>query len=465
MAKRQGHLPPARSSPSRANAQPSPANAPAARLAARPPSDRESITIGLDLGTHSTKVVIRRGDSDETELLVLAPAPDNSRKYHPHADAPYPWFAIPSVVGIRSDHLIFGEEARALPEQDRQYALKACLLPDGPEVQGALLRRMKASSGGEVVDALLTAFAAWILELAAAKLDQRFGRGRWRPFVAMSAPMNHVEDVQLKERYERILAGAFHEVFESASERTPRTWTTARALALMRSYRGQHLPSPNRRRFVILPETVAAMVPVGRDPTVGPGLYHLIDIGGGTTENSVIWISEEGGVIECHKDESTPCGGISLRTEACAPDGPTLTQLVLSTQRVWTEGYILQSKNLSQKQIWARTQVLRSGGGWTQKSVRDHLEENHPAPSYFNQLLTQGLGFHPFEPSSAILRIDPRLAPQPERARDSTQLLPIAVGLALFPEYWPTWFGPSQIKPPPPDENDETPTDPFHGHA
>src|SRR5688572_9411983 len=90
-----GTIEPTRAARATAHQSAPPVGRSATDLAPRVAATVEKIFIGLDWGTHSTKVVIRRDAGDHRgQLLAIQPPPDNSRAFDPYSDAPYPWFAI-----------------------------------------------------------------------------------------------------------------------------------------------------------------------------------------------------------------------------------------------------------------------------------------------------------------------------------------------------------------------------------
>jgi hypothetical protein len=52
------------------------------------------VDVGFDFGTHSTKVVIRRRDSNAPRVIPIEPS-----------TVGYPWFVTPSLVRLRDGHV------------------------------------------------------------------------------------------------------------------------------------------------------------------------------------------------------------------------------------------------------------------------------------------------------------------------------------------------------------------------
>jgi hypothetical protein len=437
-----------------------------------PPTEVLDVHIGLDFGTHSTKIVIRKEFDEHGDLLVVEPPPDNSRRFHPHKDSPYPWFAIPSVIGIESGRIVFGEAARALPDEQKHYALKATLLKGEPPLPASL----DVASGGldneESVNLLTAAFLIWVLQRVRARLDEALGKGRWRAHINMSAPMNHFEDHNLKLRYLRVLNAAFHGVFGNEEQIVDPGWNQILLLQRIGSLLKRPIPPDGERLFDVLPETVAGMVPVCKDPRWSGGFYNVIDIGGGTTEISILFLAiDQARVIDCREDESIPVGSIDLRqfeksTDRQRPDG----KLKAALKRLWCNGYRKDKDHRLQAAKWKRTTVLMAGGGWTD-ATRELLNSGHPARIQFvvgppHSIDSEfRLKFLKYAPSKEVLRVSESPGDRSIEDRDAFELLPTALGLALWPQDWPKWYRPSEYVPSEPDPQEPISDDPFHGHA
>lgn len=440
---------------------------PALSPQSRPIGEVATIYIGLDWGTHSTKIVIRSDYAERGDLLIVQPRPDSTR-FDPHADAPYPWFAIPSVVGVDGGRLVFGEAARRLPAERKHYALKATLLKGAPLMAASLAQDILGRSPEHAVDVLATAFIAWVLQHVRARLDDLFGPGHWQPFVSMAAPMNHFENAQLKARYQRILHSAHAGVFGPIDSRLDTSWHLHTVTQAIKQLLESPLPSDDEQRFAVLPETVAGMVPVSKDPRRSAGAYNVIDIGGGSTEVSIVYLSIEArSVIDCVADESVATGAMDLLSFAAKERGTDpLHQIRKALRTRWKESYMLDVKSSVRRNQWKFNTVLKAGGGWVDSRIEQTLNADHPSREYFGPPKGKGfrLDFVLYQPSQEVLGIARSPLTPAGANREQFHFLPVALGLCFYPD-WPDWYRPSQAVPAQPDPEKLLHVDPFHGHS
>lgn len=427
------------------------------------------VHIGLDWGTHSTKVVIRRDEETERgELLAVLPAPDESVRNGHAADAPYPWFAIPSVVGVRDGRLVFGDAARALPLESKHYTLKATLIKGTPSVAPAIARPLNAKDADEVVDILAVAFVAWVLQHVRVRIDDLIGAGRWKPFVSMSAPMDRVEDPELKRRYERILNAAWLAAFRNGGGINLEGAELATFVRQIRELLGSQLDDDGDRLFAVLPETIAGLVPLMLEPRREEGIYNVIDIGGGSTEVSIVQLSDLGhGIINCVADKSIRVGALDLRDGAATGTDSPLESIRATLCEQWFDGYQRECRNRVRVDAWAKNVVLKAGGGWASGRIEERLATSHPWRDYFAHRISGGafLRFVPYQPSSDLLSIagSPH-AKNGSNTRELFHLLPVALGLSLYPD-WPKSFAPVDRLAVPPDPRSVLEPDATHGHS
>ena len=88
-----------------------------------PPTSRRwdgpsAITIGLDFGTHSTKIILRPRGSEKASLLRICKPQEG-----------YPEFACPSLVRIIDSRVCFGSKALEVSGGKLYRSLKMQLLP------------------------------------------------------------------------------------------------------------------------------------------------------------------------------------------------------------------------------------------------------------------------------------------------------------------------------------------------
>jgi hypothetical protein len=427
----------------------------------------EQISIGLDWGTHSTKVVIRRGDQELSELLIMERAPDNDRKFPPlFLDSPYPYFAIPSVVGIDSGTFRFGDSARSLKIAQRCYCLKASLFKGQPSVPPALVKALGETAEADAVDLLAAAFLGWVLGRARESIDKLVGVGNWNPFVAICAPMDRTEDAELKRRYEMILHAAVLAAFRTDGALFSSSRSVAEAVRTLEGYLTTEAPAAHLRCFVVAPETVAGLIPLQADPRYSSGLYSLVDIGGGSTELAIVHIVKTGaGSIDCLADHSIPIGTLDLNEHRAVPGGYSpKDSLAKHASDMWANCYVSEFRRYGNSRGWKKTLVIKAGGGWRFEDLELLLRSRHASNEYAKVGgEVAEFNFVEYAPSTNIIKTAPTIyAPTTER-REQFRFLPVAIGLSRY-LIWPKNWGPEDR--PPSVTRDEPPPQPeaTHGH-
>ena len=83
----------------------------------RKPKDVRVVTVGVDFGTSSTKIILGGVLPDKHHLLSLGERTDG-----------YPEFALPSSVQISDDHIYFGSSAERVRSNSFMFrSFKVCL--------------------------------------------------------------------------------------------------------------------------------------------------------------------------------------------------------------------------------------------------------------------------------------------------------------------------------------------------
>jgi hypothetical protein len=421
----------------------------------------EEIVIGLDWGTHSTKVAFRRELSEKSSLLVMQPRPDNECKAH-IGDAPYPWFAIPSVLAVRDDRFVFGDNARSTDLSMRLYALKSSLFKGYPKVSHSFLKRIDTPDELEAEEVLSAVFLSWVLGLVRQQLDTLIGRGRWRPFVVVGAPMSSVENHQLKSRYLDVLHAAYLTAFAVDDFLVVPEWQVGRVSRHMQVLLRAQLPDSGERRFAVVPETTAGLVPVHADPRLDAGFYNVVDIGGGSTELSVFCLGKSGTPrIDCLADTSVPLGANDFQEFAARPEfEEKLKTIQRELRRVWGIRYKEEAKNRNLRKYWSKQVVVKAGGGWIHPKIESSLREGHPCRDYFKKIPF----FMNYSPPQELLDVAPTVYVPQDVDRRMFHLLPVAIGLSRLPN-WPDNEPASTAPPVEPDADDSVSPDASHGHS
>jgi len=229
-----------------------------------------AITIGLDFGTHSTKIVLRPRGAEKAALLQISKPQEG-----------YPWFACPSLVKVVDDRVYFGSRALEVSGGKLYRSLKVQLLP--PEGDDATDHVFPS---GLTPDLLVAWYLSWVLGRIKLAIDKFFKHSNPRLSLNLAAPMNHIENESLKARYLGIVQAAWESVFGKVPSPVQQGMRVKEMRAKFASWLEKEVPSRETRPFEILPETVAPIVSLSFDPRMDPGMYMIVDIGAGTTEIS-----------------------------------------------------------------------------------------------------------------------------------------------------------------------------------
>ena len=412
----------------------------------------KELVIGIDFGTHSTKVVFR-DELDSKVGVVLAgwPVPDQSNAGHP-LDGPYPWFGLPSVMGVQGDYLLFGESARLLPLSDRLYSIKMLLADDNLPL-GPLAPLLHQYRHRDATMLIVATHLTWVFDQVRRQLDLWYGVGGWCPFmIVLPAPMTQHEDPRLRERYERVVHAALHGATKLAEYPTWERLHAATAFKELLPVLHALPPQESERNYDIRAETVAGMVPLSNDPERAPGLYNLVDVGGGTIELSLVFKRQVfRRLIDCDIDDSV------LRTHTRAEAQMVARRLA----SMWNKAYHRALKvSWHAGQEWIRTNRVLCFGGGVSEALKHELWKEHP----LRHLPRRGeLEFVDYSASSAILdwkRACAHAANSNVKPRtEDRRLLTVALGLAYYPNFWPDWYGPGGPRSGPMASEHEYPTD------
>jgi len=423
---------------------PSPA-APAARPVQPRPSPSTPIVVGLDFGTYSTKVVVRpRGEPTAEVVRIEEPAPG------------YPCFAAPSLVRSLEGQVFFGREALCRSGGKLYKSLKVCLLPpkDGVAPRQPLL-------AGSSPDLLVSLYLSWVLHSLRTRFQARKGHEEPSVFLNMAAPMNHVEDARLKDRYLRIIHAAWESVFGGDPFPVQQGMAIRQLTERFQPWLQAEVPDLTVRHFEVLPETVAPIVSLSLDPRMAPGMYLIVDIGAGTTEISVNHVGERGADqrVACYADESTLFGGDSFNwADNHFRDNPAaltscrdnfLSFLARFLKRKWAEGYLKDAPSCTARKRWQELTVLLTGGGARRPDIEKTVNNTSPIYPWPASETKRKVCWH--RPRGI------RTGPSMDQADEDLPLLSVAHGLSVPRQQWPDCFPPGAIDQLPADRPPEGP--------
>lgn len=226
---------------------------------------------------------------------------DEVNKVYPvvldHGLKDYPGFAIPSLAFFGRDHQPeFGVSAAKSIEQGSDdtalYMMKMVLagvaLHDAPTVSEvgqdycshASIEDFKRLLQGEwTVDALVTGYLAYIMDLVKEQIVQRLRQQDIDLRFNVCVPIDYIENNPVRKEFMKVVEVA-HKV-HSKSKQRDLNWLQSQLGVWKES-----ADSSDKRAFII-PETVAQMASYHTSLEASNGIHALIDFGAGTTDLAI----------------------------------------------------------------------------------------------------------------------------------------------------------------------------------
>ena len=221
------------------------------------------LTVGLDFGTHQTKVCIENKDGVELNYTFMK----FTNTYHQD------FYTLPSIVGVGKDDLLsYGY----LP---RRY-------------DGRIIRYFKQSTfrpwptGMSQTNAMY--FSTWYLAYILFDLEQQYGK---EFTIQMGAPTDsgHVNEVKIIAT--RIIASAYRLVEDVfANDKQKFLATHIRELTRLTQLVPYSKEIKDEYGLLVFPEAYACLKPLISQGKLTTGMSLMIDIGGGTTDISFFTI-------------------------------------------------------------------------------------------------------------------------------------------------------------------------------
>ncbi len=388
------------------------------------------VVLGLDFGTFSTKVIARRRNESSAVVLELD-----------QPCAGYPSFALPSLIRVTDGKVFFGKCAAQAVGGELHRSLKVSLLTGYGQGPGVAV----SGDHGLTVDGLVALYLSWVLARTRKWLDGEYGPNRVNLFVNAAAPMDHYEDPILRDRYLRIVNCAWNAVFgprpvaveQGCSVHSLGNWLRE-SLAP-----GTEIESSATRRFDVLPESVAPIVSLSRDPRMRAGMYLIVDMGAGTTEFSVNHAPEPGGnqKVLCYYDQSILLGAEQFDAPPPGESDESLTnRLLRSLCQTWGKGYLKDASNHAARQRWKELTVLLAGGGTCRPGLRERIERHQTAVMYAFSSHDCKYSVKTHVPAGLEFR------PPNAGAQADAFFLSVAHGLSFPRRTWPEFFEPRQVE-------------------
>lgn len=343
------------------------------------------VTVGLDFGTSATKAVWRRHDTGKVQAIIFRSDEEGDLR-----------FALPAVVGLDDSGLpVLGYEAKNGRDGDKasrfQHHLKVLLAgkynsgfrdeqleaefddlvkSDAPWVTAGLAEEyfsslLLANSMAESRAAVLRHF-----DSASAKIDITFNVG---------IPIDHRQCDDIWRAWAKVIACA---------EQCERNWAEFKnsgfafknwAEIWKRADYGHGEDDPTDRvdqfaRAFAVPEAVAALDSFLESLAVRPGMYALVDVGSGTTDLSIVrvsqararkWLSSRVVSVGCRQWEAMRNGNGSVSV-----DREFAQTLWNALQPLWAKTY---REKLREEGEWHNVRVFVTGGGSQIESIRQVL--------------------------------------------------------------------------------------------
>jgi hypothetical protein len=252
-----------------------------------------------------------------------------------------------------------------------------------------------------------------------------------------AAPTTRFGDDSVRNRCLRI----FHAAYQSVFSTNPVEVRQGSRLSDLRDdferWLHEALPSPDERKYEVLPETLAPVTSLLQRPDIETErIYVVIDIGGGTTEMSVNYVTRDRHV-DCYDDQILP---INTQTLRAGSDGASPQEVIIRLLKAITKMVVVAfQKHAAGRRLetdrWREITIVLSGGGCVIPNLSQELENMFPVAGY-------PIG----ENGSLVITSRPvrHLNAQPV----PTMIAPILTcihGLSIPRKKWPTFELPEQL--------------------
>lgn len=224
------------------------------------------ITVGLDFGTHQTKVCIENKEGVELSYTFMKFEDTYHRQF----------YTLPSIVGVGKDGLLsYGY----LPHR----------------YDGRIIRYFKQSTfrpypaGMPQVNAMY--FSTWYLAYIIFDLEEKFGQ---EFTIQMGAPTDSRHVHQVKVIATRIIASAYRLVEDVfANDKEKFLSTPMKELTELTKLIPYSKEIKEDYGLLVFPEAYACLKPLISQGKLATGMSLMIDIGGGTTDISFFTIEDK----------------------------------------------------------------------------------------------------------------------------------------------------------------------------
>lgn len=221
------------------------------------------ITVGLDFGTHQTKVCIEHKDGVELNYTFMKFSDIYHRDY----------YTFPSLIGVGKDGLLsYGYLPRRYDGRIIRYFKQSAFRP--------------SPSSMPQVNAMY--FSTWYLAYILFDLEDKYGQ---EFTIQMGAPTDSAHVNQAKVIATRLIASAYRLVEEVfANEKGKFLATPMKELVELTNLIPYSQEIKDEYGLLVFPEAYACLKPLISQGKLANGMSLMIDIGGGTTDISFFTI-------------------------------------------------------------------------------------------------------------------------------------------------------------------------------
>jgi hypothetical protein len=239
--------------------------------------ETRTITVGIDFGTSSTKVLW----FDETRRKRYVAF------YEDSPIAGYLPYCIPSSVGIKKSRLYFGTIAERICIGENIF--RSIKVDIGKDIKYGVGTFLDTDSNQEVSlhispTILATLYVGFIIQQTKHRLSEHYkNKYALNATFNMAAPLDHLNHVDMETKWEEILYYG-----EKLSSEVHNEMTLLDAINLYLSIK-QNNPFTKDIQYrctFVFPETVSAIVSFLNSGKVSDGLFGIVDIGAGSTDIS-----------------------------------------------------------------------------------------------------------------------------------------------------------------------------------
>ena len=223
------------------------------------------ITVGLDFGTHQTKVCIENKEGVELNYTFMKFEDTYHRQF----------YTLPSIIGVGKDGLLsYGYLPRRYDGRIIRYFKQSTFRP--------------TSTGMTQVNAMY--FSTWYIAFILFDLEKMYGQ---EFTIQMGAPTDSSHVNVVKTIATRIIASAYklvEDVFANDKEKF--LATPMKELVDMTELVPYSKETKEEYGLLVFPEAYACLKPLISQGKLATGMSLMIDIGGGTTDISFFTIED-----------------------------------------------------------------------------------------------------------------------------------------------------------------------------